>query len=181
VTVTGGDDPLPRTKKAAGTAVDRRNGRTVELTPVEGGRIDPPDDLLPEVLELWDAYWTDAASTVQTPADRGVLTRWIKEYDRYLRLSAEADKRPLVPGSKGQSVANPLYALADRALAAAERCERQLGVGALNRSNLGIAVLGERKSLAEMNAKYGPTPGGGDAVGDRLEAVPRPDPRVIQG
>lgn len=172
---------MPRTKKAAGTTVDRRNGRQFELKPVEGGRIDPPEGLLPEVLELWDAYWTDAASTVQTPADRGVLTRWIKEYDRYLRLSAEADKRPLVPGSKGQSVANPLYALADRALAAAERCERQLGVGALNRSNLGIAVLGERRSLAEMNAKYGPTPGGGNADGRRLEAAPRPDPRVIQG
>lgn len=181
MTVTGGDGPLPRTKKAAGTAVDRRNGRQFELTPVEGGRIDPPDGLLAEVLELWEAYWTDAASTVQTPADRGVLTRWIKEYDRYLRLIAEADKRPLVAGSKGQSVANPLYALADRALGAAERCERQLGIGALHRSNLGIAVIQERRSLAEMNSKYGPGPGGGDADGRHLEAASRPDPRVIQG
>lgn len=172
---------MPRTKKAAGTAVDKRNGRTFELKPVDGGRIDPPEDLLPEVLDLWDAYWTDAASTVQTPADRGVLTRWIKEYDRYLRLSAEADKRPLVAGSKGQSVANPLYALADRALGAAERCEKQLGIGALNRSNLGIAVIQERKSLADMNAKYGQAPGGGDGDSRHLEAAPRPDPRVIQG
>ena len=93
---------MPRTKKAAGTAVDKRNGRTFELTPVDGGRIDPPEGLLPEVLEIWNAYWTDAASTVQTPADRGVLTRWIKEYDRYLRLIAEADECPLVAGSKGQ-------------------------------------------------------------------------------
>lgn len=165
---------MPRTKKPIGTAVDSRNGRRLELAAVEGGRIDPPEGLMPEVLELWDAYWTDAASTVQTPADRGVLTRWIKEYDRYLRLIAEADKSPLVAGSKGQEVANPLYALADRALAAAERCEKQLGIGALHRSNLGIAVITERRSLADMNSKYG---GVGD--GNATPVVARQDPRVI--
>jgi P27 family predicted phage terminase small subunit len=170
---------VPRTKKPAGTAVDRRNGRKVtELRPVEGGKIDAPAGLSADVLVLWDAYWDDAASGVQTPADRGVLLRWITEYDRYLRLIAEADKQPLVFGSQGQSVANPLYKLADRALAAAERCEKQMGVGALNRSNLGIAVISEQKSLAQMNAKYG----GGDADGSPT-APPqsRPDPRVIEG
>lgn len=168
---------MPRTKKPAGTAVDKRNGRRAELTVVAGGRLDPPEDLLPEVLELWDAYWTDAAAGVQTPADRGVLLRWIREYDRYLRLITEADLSPLVRGSQGQDVANPLYKIADRALAAAERCEKQLGVGALNRSNLGIAVISERKSLADMNAKYG----GGHVDGHHLEAAPRQDPRVIEG
>lgn len=170
---------MPRTKKPAGAAVDRRNGRQVtELRPVEGGKIDAPDGLSAEVIALWDAYWNDAASSVQTPADRGVLLRWITEYDRYLRLIAEADKAPLVFGSQGQSVANPLYKIADRALAAAERCEKQLGVGALNRSSLGIAVIAEQKSLAQMNAKYG----GGDAdSGTTAAAQSRQDPRVIEG
>lgn len=158
-------------------AVDPRNGRRADLSVVTGGRIEPPEGLLPEAYELWDSYWTDSASGVQTPADRGVLLRWIREHDRYLRLIAEADKSPLTEGSKGQLVANPLYALAERALAAAERCEKQLGVGALNRSNLGIAVISERKSLADMNARYG----GGGHDGDRREALSRPDPRVIEG
>lgn len=168
---------MPRTKKPAGMAVDKRNGRRAELTVVAGGRMDPPEDLLPDVLELWDAYWTDAAASVQTPADQGVILRWIREYDRYLRLIAEADSSPLVRGSQGQDVANPLYKIADRALAAAERCEKQLGVGALNRSNLGIAVISEKKSLADMNARYG----GGHVDGHHLEAAPRQDPRVIEG
>lgn len=143
----------------------------------DGGRFDPPDGLSKETLMLWDAYWDDPVSKVQTSVDRGVLLRWITEHDRYLRLAAEADLQPIVPGSKGQDVANPRYGLADRALAAAERCERQLGIGGLNRSNLGIAVVAGQRSLAEMNAQYG----GANANGNRTEVPPRRDPRVIEG
>jgi P27 family predicted phage terminase small subunit len=161
---------MPRTKKAAGTTADPRNGRRAVLAPVAGGRIDAPDGLSDEATALWDAYWEDAVATVATPVDRGLLIRWITEYDRYLRTVAEADKQPLVFGSTGQQVENPLYKIAYRALDAAERCERQMGVGPLHRSNLGIAVITEQKSLREMNSRYG----GGDVQRD-----PRPDPRVI--
>ncbi|GIH07407.1 hypothetical protein Rhe02_54740 [Rhizocola hellebori] len=142
--------------------------------------MEAPEGLLPEVVELWDAYWRDAASGVQTPADRGVLLRWITEYDRYLRLIAEADKSPLTTGSKGQDVANPLYGLADRALAAAERCEKQLGVGALHRSNLGIAVIAEQRSLADMNSRYGGADAPGESAPEAIPAQARFDPRIIE-
>jgi P27 family predicted phage terminase small subunit len=165
---------MPRTKKPAGTTVDRRNGRRADLVAVAGARLDPPDGLSDEALTQWDAYWDDTVASVVTPVDRAVLRRWITEYDRYLRTVAEADKEPLVTGYNGQPAENPLYKIAYKALDAAERCERQLGVGALHRSNLGIAVIAERKSLADMNARYG----GADA-GDRAEAAPRPDPRVV--
>ncbi len=163
---------MPRTKKPAGTTVDPRNGRRAGLTLAEGGRFDPPEGVSDEALVLWNAYWSDTVSMAQTRADRGVLIRWITEYDRYLRTVAEADERPLVLGSTGQQVENPLYKIAYRALDAAERCEKQMGVGALYRSNLGIAVITEQKSLQQMNSKYG---GAGDVQRD-----PRPDPRVIQ-
>jgi len=167
---------MPRTAKPAGTAVDKRNGRRAELAAVPGGRMEMPAGLCPESQALWNAYWEDAVSQVQTSVDRGVLLRWITEWDRYLRLISQADVHPLVMGSKGQEVANPLYKLADRALAAAERAEKQLGVGGLNRSTLGIAVVAGQKSLADMNAKYG---GGGNADGKPTEAPARKDPRVI--
>lgn len=165
---------MPRTKKAAGTTVDRRNGRRADLTPVAGGRIDPPPGLSPPVLAMWDAYWSDTVSQVQTPVDRALLARWATEYDRYLRTVATADEQPLVEGSQGQSVENPLYRIAYRALDAAERCERQMGIGPLHRSALGIAVMAERRSLAQMNAQYG----GGDDV-DSSAALAAVDPRVI--
>jgi P27 family predicted phage terminase small subunit len=167
---------MPRTKKPAGAAVDRRNGRRADLTVTAGGRLDPPPGLSEPALQVWNAYWDDAVATVQTPVDRGVLTRWVSEYDRYLRAVAEADKQPLVEGSTGQMVENPLYKIAYRALEAAERCERQLGVGPLYRSNLGIAVISERKSLQEMNATYG----GGDGGHDPATPVIDQDPRVVE-
>lgn len=169
---------MPRTKKPAGTAVRPYNGRRAELLEVAGGRIDPPAGLSAAALKIWDAYWQDTVSSVQSAVDCGLLARWITEYDRYLRTTAEADLKPLVAGSTGQQVENPLYKIAYRALEAAERCEKQMGVGALNRSNLGIAVISERKSLADMNARYG----GGNADGSPVPtAQSRPDPRVIEG
>ena len=169
---------MPRTKKPAGQAVDPRNGRRADLSlaVVAGGKLDAPEGLSDESVALWDAYWADPVASVQTAVDRGVLLRWISEHDRYVRLIAEADLSPLVRGSQGQDVANPLYKIADRALAAAERCEKQLGIGALNRSSLGIAVMAERRSLADMNSRYGG--GGAHDHGDGTPAT-RKDPRVI--
>jgi hypothetical protein len=112
---------------------------------------------------------------VQTPVDRAVLLRWVREMDRYLRLSAEADACPSVRGSQGQPVENPLYGTAYKALAAVQACEKQMGMGALNRSALGIAVITERRSLADMNSRYG----GGDGSDRPAQVVSRPDPRVI--
>lgn len=178
-----GGTGLPRTKKAAGATVDRRNGRRADLSVVTGGRFDPPAELLPEGGLLpesrvqWDAYWDDVVASVQTPVDRAVLLRWITNYDRYLRLVAEADREPVTEGSTGQQIANPLYKIAYQALGVVESCEKQMGVGALNRSTLGIAVIAEKKSLADMNARYG----GGDGDSDRQQVEARPDPRVIEG
>lgn len=167
---------VPRTKKPAGTAVRPYNGRRAELLEVAGGRVDPPAGLSSAALGIWNAYWDDTVSSVQSPVDCGLLARWITEYDRYLRTVAEADLNPIVTGSTGQQVENPLYRIAYRALEAAERCEKQMGVGALNRSNLGIAVISERKSLADMNARYG----GAHADGDSTPAPARSDPRVVE-
>lgn len=163
---------MPRTKKPAGTAIDPRNGRRADLTVVAGQRFEPPDNLCSEALEAWDAYWNDRVAQVQTPVDRSVLLRWITETDRYLRLIAAADLEPVVRGSQGQPVENPMYGTAYKALNAVQACEKQMGMGALNRSALGIAVIAETKSLQDLNTAVG-----GRDAGPR--AVPRPDPRVI--
>jgi P27 family predicted phage terminase small subunit len=168
---------VPRTKKPAGTTVDRRNGHRADLVAVAGARFDPPEGLSDEANAAWDAYWDDTVATVMTPVDRAVLIRWIREMDRYLRLTAEADGCPSVRGSQGQPVENPLYATAYKALGVVQACEKQMGMGALNRSALGIAVITEQKSLADMNAKYG----GGDGRSGEPRAVEDPRIRVIEG
>jgi P27 family predicted phage terminase small subunit len=146
-----------------------------------GGQLakpEPPETLCDEARAQWDAYWQSAAAGVQTPADRGVVLRWVDSVDRYLRTVGEADQQPLVTGSTGQLVENPLYKIAERALATVERAEKQLGIGALNRAGLGIAVINEQRSLQEMNSRYG-----GGADGGDNPAAAEEDPRltVIDG
>lgn len=167
---------MPRTKKPAGQTVDRRNGRRADLTLHAGqvpAKLDLPREVCAEANAQWDAYWDDAAASVQTAADRGVVLRWIDAVDRYLRTLGEADKKPLVKGSTGQWVENPLYKIAAAALATIERCEKQMGIGALNRAGLGIAVIAEQRSLQDMNSRYG----GGDV--DDHPAEDEEDPRLV--
>ena len=162
---------MPRTKKPAGSTVDKRNGRQAELTRVAGERFDPPDDLCEIAATQWDSYWSDPVSSVQTKADRALLLRWIKNVDRYCRLIEAADGEPLTSNSQGQ-VANPLYAIALKVEASVKADEAQLGIGPKNRSALGIAVISEKRSLADLNRSYG---GAGD---DHRDSPTEDDPRL---
>lgn len=142
-------------RKPPGRAVNIRNGRRAELGQRDVERFDPPPDLCDEAVVQWDAYWSDPVAQVQTAVDRTVLLRWIRNLDRYLRLIHEADQEPMTENSQGR-VANPLYAIALKVESSVKADEAQLGIGPKNRAALGIAVIAERKSLADMNAKrYG--------------------------
>lgn len=147
---------MPRTKKPAGAAVDPRNGRRVELA-ASGAAGAPAINrkaLLTRSREMWDSYWADGAAVTQTAADVMFARIWIEGYDDYLRKKAEADKLPLVKGSMGQQVANPLYAVAEASLRNAMTAARQLGIGAKNRADLGITLLAEKQALDDVNARY---------------------------
>lgn len=167
---------MPRTAKAAGTAVDKRNGRRAELTaagalekfalprrlPVadpETGEL-KADPWRLETRRAWDAIWSDPVASALTPVDRPVLLRWADALDRAQRHLELGDADPIAKGSMGQAVESPHYGIADKALRVATQCEAQLGVGALHRARLGIAILQERTSLAELNARV--TAAGGD-------------------
>lgn len=150
---------MPRTKKPAGQAVDRRNGRTTELVAVAGARLElpePPKDVTwhEDAVKAWHRYWEDSITQALTPADDVLVLRWFESLSRYLILSREADASPLKRGSMGQEVLNPLYKAAEMALKIVIACERQLGIGPAHRASLGIALLVEKKTLAGMNAAY---------------------------
>lgn len=166
---------MPRTKKVAGTAVDRRNGRQIELAAARSVAVPAIDRaaFLPASLEQWDAYWSDPVAASQTPADLMMVRTWIEAYDDYRRKRAIADLEPLVRGSQGQQVANPMYQVANQALHAALQCARQLGIGARNRADLGMAIVAEAHSLATVNERYRSTSARRDDDDD--------DPRLIQG
>lgn len=166
---------MPRTKKAAGTAVDRRNGRRAEVAPSSLAefalprRADGPPWRL-ETKRAWSALWSDPVASALTPVDRPVLLRWADSIDRAARHLELGDADPIAKGSMGQAVESPHYGIADKALKVAAQCEAQLGVGALNRARLGIALVAERASLADLNARVA----GGVVAG---EVVDDDDPR----
>lgn len=149
---------MPRTKKPAGTAVDRRNGRQAELGTLPSvAFFELPDRSpawRPETRDAWDLFWADPVASALTEVDQVVLLRWADHLDRAAAAVALADLEPVKTGSMGQPVENPLYGTASRAMAAVEKCEQQLGIGALNRARLGIAVIAQKVALEDVNRRY---------------------------
>lgn len=155
---------MPRTKKAPGTAVDKRNGRRTEILASSLAKFVLPKRSSGEPWRLetkraWAALWDDPVAGALTPVDRPVLLRWADAIDRAQRHLELGDADPIATGSMGQAVESPHYGIADKAVRVAQACEAQLGVGALNRARLGIAILQERESMDALNARIA---GGGD-------------------
>ena len=150
--------------------MDKRNGQRAPLGLIPGlkvDRFDPPEGLCDAAVAAWDDFWADRQAVLLTPSAKVVLLRWVDALDRYLRTLGDADLSPLVDGSQGQEVLNPLYRVAEQMRATVEACERQLGIGGLNASQLGLAAISEARSLQDMNARYGGAGGDGDQAEER--------------
>ena len=76
---------MPRTMKAAGTAVDKRNGRRLEV----GAAVPLRRFALPKRTPAWSAgtrkawsgLWADPITKLLSVADRPVLLRWADAID----------------------------------------------------------------------------------------------------
>jgi hypothetical protein len=166
---------MPPPKKPPGTAVDRRNG--MQGSPrgaVALERFSLPrrsDDLKYDLRtqRMWRALFDDQAlSSVLSPVDRELVIRWAQAVDDHLKALTSARKDPISTGSMGQQVESPYFKIAAQAMGVVEKCEAQIGIGALNRARLGIAILTEQATLNSLNAGF---PGDG-GFGDE------PDPRL---
>lgn len=101
---------------------------------------------------MWKSLWDDGPlSSVLSPVDRELVIRWAQSVDDWIKAMEAGRAAPVTTGSMGQEVASPHFAIAAQALAVAERCEAQIGVGALNRVRLGIALLAEARSLLDLS------------------------------
>lgn len=152
---------MPRTKKPAGQAVDKRNGRQAELGADAQPAVayfdlpaQPDRPWRPETREAWAAFWADPVAQALTEVDQVVLLRWADYLDRAAAAVQRADVDPIATGSMGQPVENPGYGIAARAMTVVERCEAQLGIGALHRARLGIAIVAQKAALEDVNRRY---------------------------
>lgn len=168
---------MPRTKKPAGTAVNPRNGRRTEIAASSLAKFTLPKRTVGVDLETgaaasvpwrletrkaWTALWSDPVAAALTPVDRPVLIRWADALDRAARHLELGDANPMEKGSMGQAVESPHYGIADKAIRVAQACEAQLGVGALHRARLGIAIVEGRQSLMDLNARVAQASGDDD-------------------
>jgi hypothetical protein len=112
-----------------------------------------PRGLCQQVIDAWTGFWSDVVSGAMRPADTAVAARWAKNFDRYLRLIAQADREPMILGSQGQMRPNPLYRLAMLLEASIRADEAQMGIGPLNRLRLGAQFSEAAKTLAEINTE----------------------------
>jgi len=164
---------MPRPKKLPGQAVDRRNGERASLpaVPLERFTLPRRSDGLKYDLRtqrMWKALFDDGPlSSVLSPVDRELVIRWAQAVDDHLKALASARESPISTGSMGQEVESPHFKIAAQAMGVVEKCEAQIGIGALNRARLGIAILAEQASLADLASRFD---GGG--IGDE------PDPRL---
>lgn len=167
-------------KRLAGSTADPRNGMRHELSvhPARLARFPLPDRRTRDRLTrlAWDAWWSDPVSEAWTVGDKPILIELADAYDRRVKALRKAEEDPIVPGRNDQPVASPWYSIAEQAYQAVQDAYKQLGFGPLNKSRLGLMILTERKTLADLAAGY---PGGSD-----YEDEPDPrldDPQVIAG
>jgi hypothetical protein len=155
---------MPRPKKAPGLAADPRNGQQVELREASSlPRFGLPRRAAGWELrtrQAWKALWDDPVSRALSLVDRELVVRWAESLDDWVSALAKGRLEPVVVGSVGQPVKSPHFDIAKDAMRVVLACEAQIGVGALNRARLGIAILNERMTLDQINARY---LGGGDA------------------
>lgn len=163
--------PAPR----KGSTQSKSNGTAARLSVVKVTEIEPPkspappDGLLPESIEAWDAVWLMPQAASFDGAHRVVVRRWIKAYDAWARALPVCESNPLVTGSTGQVVANPLMHWVASRETEMEKCERQLGVGLRNAADLGISVGQAKLTAAQLNAMTRREP---DGSGSEIEAAP---------
>jgi len=97
-------------------------------------------EYLDETRQVWASLWEEEQSSQIIGAQRVVALRWIKAYDQWHRSMKVVEAQPLVDGSQGQPVQNPLMNWVISREVEMEKCEKQLGVGLRNKADLGLTV-----------------------------------------
>ena len=128
----------------------------------------PEGDYLPETVQAWRALWAEPQAAQLTGAQKLVALRWIEAFEAWLRALRIVKEAPMVSGSMGQPVTNPLMAWVSSREAVMEKCERQLGIGLKNKADLGLTGAQAQLTAAHVNAMYA-SPGGDD--GHELEVA----------
>ena len=102
----------------------------------------------------WDAWWaSDVARMIDVVSEAPIVFRCFDLLDQAARFEAVGRSEPLVEGSTGQMVINPLLKHAQGLRDEARRDEAVLGRGPKRRLDLGIKFGDAARSLDDVNRR----------------------------
>lgn len=132
----------------------QRSATKNDLTVIPGRapeRPDPPNGIAKATLEKWDAYWQSDISKATVSSDLPALRRLFTYYDEWERAIDGYRTERIVAGSTGQPTVSPFFKVAQSLEASIEALERQVGIGAKNRADLGIATGQAAITIDQLN------------------------------
>ena len=128
------------------------SSKALELAPAPTATPDPPAGLLKKTRDQWVAFWSsDVAGVVASATDMPALERLFTLYDERERYSRAVKKSPLVTGSKGQMVLNPLSRQVGALDPEIRQLEDRFGLTPMARLKLGIKLGAARRTLDDLN------------------------------
>ncbi len=133
----------------------------------------PPEGLDPAAVDYWYGYLGSVVgrSVVNLDTDGPALRRWAACVSQRLKLQPQLDATPLVKGSMGQKVVNPINTLIVNLTREIERLEEHFGMTPLARMRLGIAIGEAADSLAGLtDTLFGDGGAPPDGISDYLDA-----------
>lgn len=98
--------------------------------------------------------WSSSlAATWQPETDLPALVRLIQLVDEAERFRRAGRKSPLVEGSQGQPVVNPLLKQRDALLSEIRQLEDRFGLSPAARLKLGVVFADAHRSIEQLNAQ----------------------------
>lgn len=170
---------MPRPKKPAHLAADRRNGQRTQLAVPDGSRLARPE--MPAGLEeagrlAWDEYWSDPVSAAFTMADAELVREYVGAVGRRALYQRRLDAEPVTEGSQGQLVVAPWAKLLSREDQLITAARDRLGLSPKSRAMLGIAIGEAQRTAADLLAS---TPAAGPQHPAVVASSREPGPRIL--
>lgn len=111
----------------------------------------PPPGLLAAGKNAWEDFWrSDVSAAVDISADRVDLEHWARCIDQRERFRKIADKAPLIKGSHGQLMLNPLHRRIRDLGDEIQRLSDRFGMNPAARFRLQFTVSEAGKSANEL-------------------------------
>lgn len=145
---------MPQNRKPEARRQGHRTAAVVPMLRDDSKLVPPaPPGILKLARERWETFWlSDVSRAIDPMSDLPRLHRWIGDTDEYDRLVKAFRKTPLVKGSTGQPVMNPIAGRLAQLESAISKAEAEFGMTPLSRMRLGIATGEAARSLADLNA-----------------------------